>query len=54
VFPVRYGQTYRAELSFKSKIGRWILSEKVIAIKVGTVKIFHDIELCCSTACSTP
>jgi hypothetical protein len=32
VFPVRYGQTYGVELSFKYTIGQWILSRNVIVI----------------------
>jgi hypothetical protein len=34
VFPVRYGQTYRVELSLKQKAGRWIMSSIVIAILI--------------------
>jgi hypothetical protein len=34
VFPVRYGQTYRVELSFKEKTGRWIMSRIVIVILI--------------------
>jgi hypothetical protein len=34
VFPVRYGQTYRVELSFKSKTGRWIVSRIVIVVLI--------------------
>jgi hypothetical protein len=32
MFPVRYGQTYRVELSFKQKTGRRIMFKIVIAI----------------------
>jgi hypothetical protein len=32
MFPVRYGHTYRAELSFKYKTGRWIMLRIVIVI----------------------
>jgi hypothetical protein len=34
VFPVRYGQIYRVELSFKSKTGRWIMSRIVVFILI--------------------
>jgi hypothetical protein len=34
VFPVRYGQTYRVELCFKQKTGRWIMSRIVIVILI--------------------
>jgi hypothetical protein len=37
VIPVRYGQTYktyRVELSFKQKTGRWIMSRIVIVILI--------------------
>jgi hypothetical protein len=34
VFHVRYGQTYRVELSFKQKTGRWIMSRIVIVILI--------------------
>jgi hypothetical protein len=34
VFPVRYGQTYRVELSFKLKTGRWVMSRIVIIILI--------------------
>jgi hypothetical protein len=34
VFPVRYGQTYRVELSFKEKTGRWIMSRSMIVILI--------------------
>jgi hypothetical protein len=34
VFPVRYRQTYRVELSFNLKIGRWIISMAVINILI--------------------
>jgi hypothetical protein len=34
VFPVRYGQTYRVELSFEQKTGRWIMSRIVIVILI--------------------
>jgi hypothetical protein len=29
VFPVRYGQAYRFELSFEKKTGRWIMSRRL-------------------------
>jgi hypothetical protein len=32
VFPVRYGQTYRVELSFKLKTGKGIMSRTVVVI----------------------
>jgi hypothetical protein len=32
VFPVRYGQTYRVETSFKLKPGRWIMTGIVMVI----------------------
>jgi hypothetical protein len=38
VFPVRYGQTYRVELSFKRKAGRWLMSRIVIVTLVGKKK----------------
>jgi hypothetical protein len=34
VFPVKYGQTYRVELSFKYTTGRWIMSRIVIVILI--------------------
>jgi hypothetical protein len=34
VFPVRYGQTYRVELSFKYKTGRRIMSRIAIVILI--------------------
>jgi hypothetical protein len=34
VFPVRYGQTYRVELSFKQKTGRWVMSRIVILLLI--------------------
>jgi hypothetical protein len=34
VFPVKYGQTYRVELNFKLKTGRWIMSRIVIVILI--------------------
>jgi hypothetical protein len=33
-FPVRYGQTYRVELSFKLKPGQWIMFRIVIVILI--------------------
>jgi hypothetical protein len=32
MFPVRCGRTYRVELSFEQKIGRWIISRIMIVI----------------------
>jgi hypothetical protein len=37
VFPVRYGQTYRVELSFKQNTGGWIMSRITIVISNMTV-----------------
>jgi hypothetical protein len=34
MFPVRYGQTYRVELSFKRKTGRWIMSKIMIIVLI--------------------
>jgi hypothetical protein len=34
VFPVKYGQVYSAELSFKQKTGRWIMSRIVIVMLI--------------------
>jgi hypothetical protein len=46
VFPVRYGQKYTAELSFKQKTGRWIMSRIVIIILIHHLhKLIDSINL---------
>jgi hypothetical protein len=32
VFPVKYGQTYRVELSFKQNTGQWIMSRIIVVM----------------------
>jgi hypothetical protein len=34
MFPVKYGQTYSVELSFKCKAGRWIMTRILIVILI--------------------
>jgi hypothetical protein len=34
MFPVRYGQTYKVDLSFKQKTGQWIMSRFVTVLLI--------------------
>jgi hypothetical protein len=42
VFPVRYGQTFRVEMSFRQKTRRWIMPKIVIVILMSSLQTYRS------------